>query len=55
MGKGLIHTALGDTGKFDETGVPRGETPSGADMDKYGATIKNGRGIQGDRFSGSYL
>ena len=29
-------TMVGETGKFDETGVPRGAPPSGADPENYG-------------------
>ena len=37
------HMTVEKNGKFDESGVPRGASPSGADMDDDGATIKMGR------------
>ena len=49
MDKGIItgerprHTTVGETGKFDKTGVSRGATPSGTDLDNDGATA-GGRG-----------
>ena len=38
MGKGPRHTAVGETGNFEETGVPRGVPTGGSDMDGDGAT-----------------
>ena len=54
-GKGPRHVTVVETGKFDETGVPRGSPPSKSDMDNGGDNTKTGRVVQRDRFSGSYL
>ena len=35
-----IHPTVVETGKFDETGIPRGVPISGSDMENYGATPK---------------
>ena len=38
------YTMVGETGKFYESGVPRGYSPSGANINGDGATIKRGGG-----------
>ena len=53
-GKGSMHTPVGETGKFDKNGIPRGVPPSGADMENCGVNTKRGRGVQMDRVIGSY-
>ena len=42
--KGPIHNTVGETGKFEKSGIPRGMSTSGSDMDDYGYTIKSGFG-----------
>ena len=55
MGKGHTQTTMGETGKFDKTGIPKGAPPSGAEMDSNSDSTKRGRGVQRYRVSGSYL
>ena len=46
-GKGPRHVTVVETGKFDETGVPRGTPPSESDMDNGGDTAKVSGGGEG--------
>ena len=38
------HITVGETGKFDKTGVMIGTAPSGYDLDNYGTNSKGSEG-----------